>query len=150
MRRSAPPRAASAAGAGHPARVSPRKSPAARPISEHQLQRQVAAYLDAALPDGCWWTSIDSAGRGPIDGRRMKLRGVKRGTADILIISDHTIPAETYWVELKSAKGALSPAQEQFRQAVKAAGHKWCICRSIEDVAEFLKWYGVKLRGEVM
>jgi hypothetical protein len=150
MRRSMTPRAASAAGAGHPAHVSPHKSPAARPISEHQLQVQVAAYLDSALPTrGCFWTSIDSAGRGAIAGAHMKRRGVKRGTADIMIVSDHRKPSSTIWVELKSATGRLTPEQKIFRDCVEQAGHLYMVARSVETVAIMLVAAGLRLRGRL-
>lgn len=150
MRRSVTPRAASAGRAAHPAHVSPTQPRPARPISEHQLQVQVAAYLDSALPTrGCWWTSIDSAGRGAIAGARMKRRGVRRGTADIMIVSDHRKPSSTIWVELKSATGRLTPEQKVFRDCVEQAGHLYVVARSVEAVAIMLVAAGVRLRGRL-
>lgn len=121
------------------------------PISEHQLQVQVAQYLDSALPTrGCWWTSIDSAGRGAIAGARMKRRGVKRGTADIMVVSDHCRPWATIWIELKSETGRLTPEQKVFRDCVEQAGHLYMVARSVETVAIMLVAAGLKLRGRLV
>jgi hypothetical protein len=118
----------------------------AAPISEHQLQRAVADYLDRALPEDAFWTSIDSAGRGPIQGARMKRRGVKRGLLDALIIwRDVTI-----WLELKSGKGRVTPEQAAFMRIALDAGHFATLCRSVDAVADALRFYGVPLRARIV
>lgn len=116
--------------------------------SEHQLQRAVAQYLDVALPPGSWWTSIDSAGRGPIAGARMKARGVKRGVADLLIIADGRSSRSwtTLWVELKSKNGRLTDDQYAFFHAAVRAGHEYAIIRSVAALDVALRYLGVELR----
>lgn len=145
-RRSVTPRAASAAGAGHPAHVSPHKSPAARPISEHQLQVQVAQFLTAALPPNVWWSSIDHAGTSARHGALLKARGVKRGLPDILILSGF---AGAIFIELKTRRGSKSPEQVDFLNAAARAGVAYAVCRSVADAAEFLTQCGLQLRGRI-
>ncbi len=99
-------------------------------MTEHQLQRAVADYLDRALPADAFWTSIDSAGRGAIAGARMKRRGVRPGTADILVLCSRLC----IWIELKVGRGALTAAQKRFAKAALAAGHYVYVCRSVDDV----------------
>ena len=122
------------------------------PISaqtEHQLQRAVAQYLDAALPPGSWWTSIDSAGRGPIAGARMRARGVKRGLPDLLIVvtGDWSNFRRTLWVELKSSKGRVTKEQAAVHAALRSAGHEVMAgCRSVAELDNVLRYLGVPLR----
>lgn len=59
----------------------------------------------------------------------------RRGVADLLGIY-HGAPLA---VELKSAKGRLSPYQKQFLDDWKAAGGIAIVARSIDDVIEGLK-----------
>jgi 2-keto-3-deoxy-L-fuconate dehydrogenase len=90
------------------------------------LQRAVAQYLDAALPPGSWWTSIDSAGRGPIAGARMKRRGVRRGLPDILVLCN----TMTIWIELKSQRGRVSDEQWDFAMNLNVRAH-WKTIRAV-------------------
>ena len=115
-------------------------------ISEHQLQRQVADYLDRALPPDAFWTSIDSAGRGAIAGARMKRRGVRKGILDTLVVWRDI----TLWIELKSADGRLTPDQRRFCLAVEQAGHRTRICRSLEAVYQVLLNNGIPLRARLV
>ena len=38
------------------------------------------------------------------------------------------------WIEVKDAKGKQSDVQKSFQAKVEAEGHRYAICRSIEDV----------------
>lgn len=110
--------------------------------SEHQFQRTVADYLDSALPADAFWTSIDSAGRGAVQGAQMKARGVRKGIFDTLVLWRNI----TLWIELKSDKGKLTPEQRRFAGAVDAAGHYWAVATRVEHVAETLGKLGIPLR----
>lgn len=121
--------------------------------SEHVLQMAVAEFLDRALPPDAFWTSIDSAGRGARDGAKMKRRGVKRGTADIVIMglswakegsADVTRP--TIWLELKSATGRQTAQQKAFQEACAWAGDVYALCHTVEEVQFVLDEYGIPLR----
>lgn len=116
-----------------------------RAQSEHDLQRCVAEYLDRALPPDAFWTSIDSAGRGAIQGARMKRRGVRKGAFDVLVIW----ASKTVWIELKSAKGRLTPDQHRFAEAAILAGHNTFICRSVESVEHWLRHCRIPLRARI-
>jgi hypothetical protein len=121
---------------------------AKRVQSEHALQRQVADYLNRALPPDAWWSSIDHAGTSRTHGGILKGRGVKRGIPDILILSG--APDNfTIWVELKSAKGQWSIEQKRFALMARNSRHEYFVCRSIEDVADSLQRLGIPLRCRI-
>lgn len=137
--------AASAAGAGHPARVSPTQTPAARPISEHALQVAVSQFLAAALPADAWYSSIDHAGTSARHGALLKARGVRKGLPDILILSR----AGAIFIELKALRGTWPLEQMEFSLAAARANAAYDVCRSVDEVAQFLGRCGVRLRGRV-
>lgn len=113
--------------------------------SEHDLQRQVKRYLDMALPPDAWWTSLDSAGRGPVAGAKMKARGVAKGLPDILVLWRRS----TVWLELKSAKGRMTPEQVEFWGHCSHAGHALFVCRSVAEIDTVLANEGIPLRARI-
>jgi hypothetical protein len=50
------------------------------------------------------------------------------------------------FLELKSLKGRLSPAQEAFRDAVLAQGFGWALVRSLDDALGALADHGFTSR----
>ena len=110
-------------------------------MTEESLHRAVAQYLDLALPPGVWWTTIPAGGGGRIRGAKLKACGYKAGTPDILIVGT-ACPA---FIELKTAKGRLSPAQKVCHAGLKDA-HAWvAVCRSLAEVEGTLKGWGIPL-----
>ena len=43
------------------------------------------------------------------------------------------------WIEVKAAKGKQSELQKSFQAQVEREGHRYAVCRSIEDVETALK-----------
>ena len=69
---------------------------------------------------------------GPRGARRQAIlvgMGVHPGFADLIVLCDGRV----LFLELKSLKGRLSPAQEAFRDAVLAQGFGWALVRSLDD-----------------
>ena len=110
---------------------------------EEALQRTVAAYLDLALPYGCWWTTIPAGGGGKVRGAHLKAMGYKPGTPDILVI----LRGQALWLELKSKTGRLTKSQKQCRQDLVAADCGWVLVRSVEDVERALIANDVRIRA---
>jgi hypothetical protein len=108
-----------------------------RKAPEQALQQQVAQYLDIVLKPPAFWTAIAHGGGGLMRGKINKGMGMKAGIPDILILS----PFRQCWIELKSKKGRLSPAQIEIYQALLAAGCCVGVCRSLDEVrAALLTW----------
>ncbi len=73
------------------------------------------------------------------------------GMADILAVPQMTVTCDgkprlklpmPVWIECKAPKGTQSDAQMLFQGEVEAEGHGYCLARSIEDVAQWLKENG--------
>ena len=104
---------------------------------EDQLQTQVFEYLAirgifAYHPKASGKKSIHSAVRD-------KKLGVKAGVPDIVIIDK----GKHFYIELKAGKGKLSPAQIEFRDYCYEWSIPWELCRSLDEVIETLKGWGV-------
>lgn len=65
---------------------------------------------------------------------------VKGKSACCLAVVDYrSVPL---WIETKTRTGVQSQAQKDFEAEVKAEGHDYMICRSVDEMATKLKEYG--------
>jgi hypothetical protein len=68
--------------------------------------------------------------------------GVHPGFADLVVLWEGNV----LFLELKSRKGQLSPAQRAFRDAVQAQGFGWVLVRSLDDALGALADHGFTTR----
>tara|TARA_R110002072_G_scaffold254761_1_gene413607 strand:- start:246 stop:674 length:429 start_codon:yes stop_codon:yes gene_type:complete len=118
-----------------------------RRTPEADLQRAVVQALRVALPR----TAIihhcanEVTEPGPCGARRQAIlvgMGVHPGVADLMVLSEGRV----LFLELKSPKGRLSPAQEAFRDAVLSQGFGWALVRSLDDALGALADHGFTTR----
>lgn len=121
-----------------------------RGTPEADLQRSVVTALKFALPK----TAIihhcanEVTEPGPRGAKRQAIlvgMGVHPGFADLMVLCDGRV----LFLELKSAKGKLSPDQEAFRDAVQAQGHAWALVRSVDDALGTLADNGFTSRAQL-
>jgi len=112
---------------------------------EHVLHVSVRRYLDMALPLDAWWTTIPTAGSSLVQGAKVKARGYRAGTPDLMILWR----SACYWFELKSAKGTVDPLQREQHAAIMRAGGKVGIARDLNDVQFWLEQWSIPLRAVV-
>jgi hypothetical protein len=118
-----------------------------RGTPEADLQRAVVQALRFALPR----TAIihhcanEVTEAGPRGAKRQAIlvgMGVHPGFADLVVLCNGRV----LFLELKSLKGRLSPAQEAFRYAVLSQGHAWALVRSLDDALSALADHGFTTR----
>lgn len=117
--------------------------PKKRSHVEWIAQRTDNAFLSKALPPEAYFTAID-VGRSTNaqEGQLRKLRGVKPGIPDWLIVWKGI----TLWVERK-VSASLSPGQKVTRDALLANGHHWALARSTEQLEAACRDSGIPLRA---
>lgn len=98
-------------------------------MTERKLQAQVFEFLRLALPDTATAFAIPNG-----DGRVTFAPGTLAGIPDLCVV----FGGKPLFIELKTAKGAVRPAQRWVRDRLTAAGAIVTICRSVEAVEEFL------------
>ena len=112
-------------------------------VSESQIQRSILDYLAARhilafrMQSGATMSSYG--------GKTRMIRYGTPGMADILAFvqpSECDYPhghQRVYWIECKTEKGKQSELQKSFQAQVDHEGHRYGVCRSIEDVEDLLK-----------
>ena len=118
-----------------------------RGTPEADLQRAIVTTLRFALPKGAiiHHCANEVTEAGPRGAKRQAIlvgMGVHPGFADLIILCDGRV----LFLELKSLKGRLSPAQEVFRDAVLAQGFGWALVRSLDDALGALSDHGFTTR----
>ena len=116
-------------------------------MSEAQLHRAVARFLDVALKPPTTWTTIPSGGGGRIRGAQLKAMGLQPGWPDLLIIDRGP---NVIGIELKVKKNDQSPAQRMIAQAFKDVQAWYILCRSVEEVERALRFCKVQLHASVL
>jgi hypothetical protein len=118
-----------------------------RGTPEADLQRAVVTALRFALPKGAiiHHCANEVTEAGPRGAKRQAIlvgMGVHPGFSDLVILCDRRV----LFLELKSVKGRLSPAQAEFRDAVLAQGFGWALVRSLDDALDALADHGFTTR----
>lgn len=113
---------------------------------EQELQRAVVELLGYAAAPGVIWYAVPNGGwRSKSEAAIFAGLGVKPGVADFALV----LPGgQAAFLELKSAKGRLSPAQEAFAESCATAGALWAVARDIDEAIEALRgWGAVRISG---
>jgi hypothetical protein len=124
----------------------------ARRHPERDTQITIAQYLDAVLdPCLCVWTAIGHGGGGKVRGAWLKRMGMKAGIPDIAIwwTTSHRDHLHCAFLEIKSADGRSSDAQDEMADRLSDVGAHVEICRSIDDVERVIFDCGIPLRRGV-
>lgn len=116
---------------------------------EQDLQMAVARFLKLALPDLVWFAIPNGGYRTKAEAGIMKATGTRKGVPDLAFI----LPTGSVgFIELKAAKGRLSPDQIAFRDSLPP-GAFWAEARSIIEVQDILeRWltpFGWNLNARV-
>lgn len=112
--------------------------------TEDDLQRQVVAFLDTALPPGCVYHHSPNEGKRHVSYiNRLKKMGTKYGWPDLeLFCPANTTSSgqnEAIFIELKAKRGTMNENQRRMRDQIIGAGFPWALCKSLDDVEAFLK-----------
>lgn len=102
---------------------------------EDRLQITVAAFLDRALPVGAVYFHIANQRQTSVRmGAKLKRMGVKAGMPDLCIIWK----GRAIFIELKVGRRGASGVQQDMLTDLTLAGAVVDVCRSLDEVAEFL------------
>lgn len=112
-------------------------------LTEAQLHRQVAAFLDVALPASAVWTTFPAGGGGKVRGAKLKACGLRAGWPDLQVIYAGRFIA----IELKAKTGTTSQEQDDCHRQISRAGGEVFLCRSLRDVELSLQCVNVPLRA---
>ena len=134
-------------------------------LKESDIQKQVIDYLSIrAVRNNFFFFSVPNEGfmqAAMIGGMNVKTKsmmsthlkkmGMVPGVPDLCILYNEieelhpyrTESPRTLFIELKTEKGKLSKVQEIVHKKFESVGHDVEVARSLDDVIEILKNYGV-------
>lgn len=110
-------------------------------VPEHSIQKQVTDVLRIELaPAGkvskqgvCWYAISHENYAGEVPGIRVG-RGLIAGIPDVFVLHR----GQSYFIELKTAIGELSPAQQSVVAALLIAGGRVGVARDAREVVALL------------
>src|SRR4051812_46260311 len=92
---------------------------------EQMFHRQVADFLRVGLGGSAWFTCFPAGGGGKLRGAILASLGLKPGLPDLLVVDG----GRALWIELKTAKGSVSPVQKQCHSELLRARSSVAVCR---------------------
>lgn len=116
---------------------------------EDALQIAVTDYLRRALTPASWFCAIPNGAflyGGKQDrarqGAKLKAMGNRNGAPDMFVIDN----GRFLGIELKCGANKQQPSQIDAETALIAAGARYGVCKSLDDVEAFLTGHSVPLR----
>lgn len=130
-------------------------------LPETELHEAVARALAALIAPPAMWSTFPagSVPLAPQFAAKLARMGLQRGWPDVLIVHDGI-----FGVELKSATGTLSRTrtvrtrrgslrtivgQTDVFPRLQRAGMRIAVCRSVDEVLEAMRRWGIPMRGGV-
>lgn len=112
-----------------------------RSSTEHKLQVALMDYLALGGRKDLHWFAIPNGGFRHIRvASALKAEGVRAGTPDICFMLPE---GKVAWLEMKAAKGRLSPDQKRFRDVALSLGHHWAMANNIDEAIRIVSAWGV-------
>jgi hypothetical protein len=107
---------------------------------ESSIQRACIRWFYLSYPKLVIYAIPNGGKRLGFSGKLMVLEGLLKGMPDLHI----PIPSNGYaslYIEMKSAKGKLSPEQQEMIPRLREFGNKVVVCRSIEQFIDEVDKY---------
>lgn len=111
--------------------------------SERKIHTAIVDYLNSVLPDSHLTVHLYNNPRSATAGAIAKRMGMLAGIPDLMIIRPL---GRIVFIEVKKEGGRLNPAQIAFRLYCRQWGVYHAVCRSIDDVRDFLAEIGIETK----
>ena len=112
--------------------------------AEHvKLAALLNEYLDVSR---AFWSPLENKPRSPISGMHQRMIGCRSGLPDIFVLLRRAGGTCVIFVEMKSIRGRMSPAQKQVRPELLPTGAKYYMARTAVAALAALKREGVPFR----
>jgi hypothetical protein len=116
---------------------------------EWTMQTKLAALLGRYCDPSCWWwTSLENKPLSLVSGLFQKRRGVRSGLPDVMVLLRRDAGTLVIFIELKSIRGRMSPAQKQVRVGMLPTGAVYVLARSSRAALMALHLLNVPFRRE--
>jgi hypothetical protein len=113
-------------------------------IEQSRLAELLTEYID---PSCAWFTGLENKPHSRISGMLQRLRGCRSGISDMLVLASRQGGGtRVIFIEMKSIRGRISPAQKQMRADVVLTGAVWLMARTARAAMTGLFLEGVHFR----
>lgn len=110
---------------------------------EQEIHRSVVAHLKSrAMPGVFFFHPANGGKRSAIEAKIFKGLGVRAGVPDLILF----YRAQIFGLELKAAKGRVSPAQLATMNDMEMAGARVAVACSLDEALITLEYWGVLRR----
>lgn len=111
---------------------------------EQSLHQAVVAHMRLRCqPLTFWWHTPNEGKRGWVNAAHLRAMGMQAGIPDLLILK----AGELFGLELKSAKGRLTPSQVLTMQRLMQCGAQVAVAKSLDEALVTLECWGVIKRN---
>lgn len=109
-----------------------------RAVSENRLQQELFTWHWNNMPSerGLLFM-VHNAGSSRINGARLKTMGMVPGVSDMVYLRPGGCPL---LIEIKTERGSQSLKQVAWQARVVAAGYRYHVVRSLEEMKEVCGW----------
>ena len=109
--------------------------------SEHSIQATLIGVLYYKMKPEIVRFAVPNGGlRNARVQQKLIDEGLQNGMVDLGFCYEN---GKTFWLEMKTPKGALSDAQKGIRFKLLALGHDWAMARSIDEAMQHLAERGL-------
>ena len=112
------------------------------------MQQQIVRWFDIVFPEKEHKRihhSPNGGSRNQLEAIKFKKMGVRAGFPDLWISLGE---GRTGYIELKVGKNDLTEHQKEYRDLLLRDGHKWALCRSLNDFINTLHDWGIYKGGK--
>lgn len=111
---------------------------------EQEIHKAVVLHLEMrAQKPLFFWHTPNEGKRGWVNAAALKAMGMTAGIPDLLILKD----GKMYGLELKSAKGILTPSQRLVMANLGSCGAEVAVARSLDEALVTLEVWGLLKRA---
>lgn len=105
--------------------------------SENEIQSECCVWFNNTYPHlrGLLFAVPNGGGRSSLEGKILKMTGVRRGVADLLFMYQ----GETYCIEMKTETGTQSNYQIEWQFMVEKHGFSYVILRSLNEFKKHIQ-----------
>ena len=108
---------------------------------ESSIQRTCVMWFRYQWPGYICFAVPNGGARSKTEACIMKGEGVMAGVSDLIVVGEGRV----LFVEMKTMKGKQSATQKDFQRRVEGLGHKYVVCRCLND---FISEVNGFLKGE--
>ena len=112
---------------------------------EADIQREIVRYIEILAPAVLVFAIPNAASRTRTGRASNAVAGLKKGVFDLGLILPGQVGAVAF-IEVKTTRGKLSAEQQHFQDVLIRNRVRHCVARTIDDVREALKIWGVPTR----